>query len=99
MPSLYRLQFFGRQMMGDEEMNLHPLHPFVVFLTVLLLCDMVYTAIDNVLAPWEPLFWQWGGYAVMAFLTWMAFRVGQRFDEWLHRLEMHPRGKGRVRRG
>jgi hypothetical protein len=69
----------------------------VVLVSVLILGGMVYDAVDRVLAPWEPLFWPWGGYAVMAFLCWMAFRLGCRFDEWLHDLE--ARGGGRARRG
>lgn len=70
---------------------------FVVFVTVVTLFEMVYDAIDRVLEPWEPLFWQWGGYAVMAFLVWLAFRVGCLFDAWLHRMETTnrlPRRRG-----
>jgi hypothetical protein len=67
----------------------------VVLVSVLILGGMVYDAVDRVLAPWEPLFWQWGGYAVMAFLTWLAFRVGCRFDDWLHRMETTGRRPGR----
>jgi hypothetical protein len=70
---------------------------FVLLMTALILFEMVYDAIDRVLAPYEPLFWQWGGYAVMAFLCWLAFRLGCRLDEWLHELE--HRSGGPARRG
>lgn len=70
---------------------------FVFFMTVILFLGIVYDAVDRVLSPWEPLFWQWGGYCVMAFLTWMAFRLGCLYDEWLHRWE--TTGRRPARRG
>jgi len=64
---------------------------FALFLTVLLLAEMAYDAIDRVLAPYEPLFWQWGGYAVVAFLCWLMIRARR------HRAAVQ--GKGPARRG
>lgn len=59
----------------------------VCVLSVIGTLGLAYDAVDRVLAPWEPFFWQWGGYCVMAFLTWMAFRVGCLYDGWLSRWE------------
>jgi hypothetical protein len=45
--------------MGAAAMN-----RFVLMLTVLLLAQMAYAAIDNALSPYEPAIWFWSGSGV-----------------------------------
>ena len=68
---------------------------FVFPLAMLLLVELICSAINKALAPYEAAFWTWGGYASLAFI---GFLWGLGLDERLHRME-HPRSTDRGRRG
>ena len=68
---------------------------FVFPLAMLLLVELICSAINKALAPYEAAFWTWGGYVSLAFI---CFLWGLGLDERLHRMK-HPRNEDRGRRG
>lgn len=48
---------------------------FALLLTVIVLADLVCAAINYILKPYETAFFEWGGYAAVAFVGWFWGRA------------------------